>query len=135
MAARWQHEPTTAAADAGRDERGHTFEVALARVRAIVRDSGAAHARRDPEHPAIEAVGDDLARPPRILLTDLLAAGLTDCLNRLRPRFSVVRSRLSNAGESPANKPLCRREVRAAELRKFRLFGSGSGDDGRPVSQ
>jgi hypothetical protein len=52
------------------------LEPALARVEAIVPDSNAGRARRDPVHPAIEAVAENLTRPNRILLTELLAAGL-----------------------------------------------------------
>lgn len=57
-------------------ERGDTLEAALARVEAIAPDPEAGRARRDPVYPAIEAVAEDLARPTRILLTELLAAGL-----------------------------------------------------------
>jgi hypothetical protein len=57
-------------------ERGDTLEAALARVEAIVPDPEAGRAQRDPVHPAIEAFAEDLARPSRILLTELLAAGL-----------------------------------------------------------
>jgi hypothetical protein len=57
-------------------ERGDTLDRALARVEAIVPDPAAGRAQRDPVHPAIEAVAEDLARPTRILLTELLDAGL-----------------------------------------------------------
>jgi predicted nucleotidyltransferase len=57
-------------------ERGDTLERARARVEAITTDPGAGRARRDPVHPAIEPVADDLKRPSRILLTELLTAGL-----------------------------------------------------------
>jgi hypothetical protein len=55
----------------------HTLEAALACVGAIVPNPKPV-VRRDMEHSAIEAVGDDRARPAWILLTELLAAGLPD---------------------------------------------------------
>ena len=57
-------------------ERGDTLDRALARVEAIAPDPEAGRAERDPVHPAIEPVADELARPTRILLTELLTAGL-----------------------------------------------------------
>jgi len=57
-------------------QQGDTLLQALARVEAVTPDPTAGRAERDPVHPAIEAVADDLARPSRILLTELLAAGL-----------------------------------------------------------
>jgi hypothetical protein len=56
--------------------RGDTLAEALARVEAITRDPHAGRAQRDPVHPAIEPIADDLARPTRILLTELLEARL-----------------------------------------------------------
>jgi predicted nucleotidyltransferase len=57
-------------------ERGDTLDQALARVDAIAHDPEAGRAERDAVHPAIEPVAEDLARPTRILLTELLIAGL-----------------------------------------------------------
>jgi hypothetical protein len=57
-------------------ERGDTLDQALARVEAIAPDPEAGRAERDAVHPAIEPVAEDLARPTRILLTELLTAGL-----------------------------------------------------------
>ena len=57
-------------------ERGDTLDQVLARVEAIVPDPAAGRAQRDPVHPAIDPVAEDLARPTRILLTKLLDAGL-----------------------------------------------------------
>jgi len=57
-------------------ERGDTLDQALARVDAIAPDPEAGRAERDAVHPAIELVAEDLARPTRILLTELLDAGL-----------------------------------------------------------
>jgi hypothetical protein len=57
-------------------ERGDTLDQALARVEAIAADPEAGRAERDPVHSAIEPVAEDLARPTRILLTELLTAGL-----------------------------------------------------------
>jgi predicted nucleotidyltransferase len=57
-------------------ERGETLDQALSRIEAIVPDPEAGRAQRDPVHPAIEPVAADLARPTRILLTELLTAGL-----------------------------------------------------------
>jgi hypothetical protein len=57
-------------------ERGDTLERALARVEAIAADPEAGRAERDPVHPAIEPVAELLARPTRILLTELVMAGL-----------------------------------------------------------
>ena len=59
-------------------DRGDTFDDALARVEAIAPDSEAGRAERDPVHPAVEPVAGDLARPSRILLTELLKAGLLE---------------------------------------------------------
>lgn len=57
-------------------ERGDTLDQALARVAAIAADPEAGRAKRDRVHPTIEPVAEDLARPTRILLTELLSAGL-----------------------------------------------------------
>jgi predicted nucleotidyltransferase len=57
-------------------ERGDRLDQVLARVDAIAPDPGAGRAERDAVHPAIEPVADDLARPTRILLTELLTADL-----------------------------------------------------------
>ena len=82
---------------------GDTLAAALARVEAIVADPEAGRARRDPVHPAIEAVAEDLARPSKILLTELLAAGLLTIElidvadakeDELHDRRFVTRSRL-----------------------------------------
>jgi hypothetical protein len=56
--------------------RGDTLAEVLARVAAITPDPRAGRAQRDPVHPAIEPIADDLARPTRILLTELLEARL-----------------------------------------------------------
>jgi hypothetical protein len=57
-------------------QRGDTRDQSLARVAAIAPDPEAGRAERDPVHPAIEPVAEDLARPTRILLTELLTADL-----------------------------------------------------------
>jgi predicted nucleotidyltransferase len=57
-------------------ERGDTLDQALARIEAIAPDPEGGRAERDAVHPAIELVAEDLARPTRILLTELLDAGL-----------------------------------------------------------
>jgi len=57
-------------------QHGDPLDEALARVEAIAPDPTAGRAERDPVHPAIEPVADELARPTRILLTELFAAGL-----------------------------------------------------------
>jgi predicted nucleotidyltransferase len=57
-------------------EHGDTLDHALARIEAIAPDPEAGRAERDAVHPAIELVAEDLARPTRILLTELLDAGL-----------------------------------------------------------
>jgi predicted nucleotidyltransferase len=57
-------------------ERGDDLNAALARVSAIKPDPDAGRAQRDPVHPAIESVAEDLTRPTRILLTELITAGL-----------------------------------------------------------
>jgi hypothetical protein len=59
-------------------ERGDTLDQALARIDSIAPDPEAGRADRDPVHPAIEPIADDLARPTRILLSELLAEGLLD---------------------------------------------------------
>jgi predicted nucleotidyltransferase len=59
-------------------ERGDTLDVALARVNAIKADPAAGRAARDPMHPAIEPLAEDLARPSRILLTELAERGLIE---------------------------------------------------------
>lgn len=59
-------------------ERGDTLDQALARVASITPDPEAGRAERDPVHPTIEAVAEDLARPTRILLTELITAGLLE---------------------------------------------------------
>jgi predicted nucleotidyltransferase len=46
-------------------ERGDTLDQALARVAAIAPDPEAGRTERDPVHPAIEPVAEDLARPTR----------------------------------------------------------------------
>jgi hypothetical protein len=51
--------------------RGDTLDIALARVRAIEPDPDAGRADRDPVHPTLVRFVDDLARPSRILLTEL----------------------------------------------------------------
>jgi hypothetical protein len=51
------------------------------------------------------------------------------------PRFSVVRSYLSNDAENAANSRLCRGRAHIDKLRKFHEFHADSGDDGRPISQ
>jgi len=57
-------------------QRGDTLAGARARVDAIALDPAAARAERDPVHPAIEPVAEDLARPWRIMLSELITAGL-----------------------------------------------------------
>ena len=57
-------------------QRGDTRDQSLARVAAIAPDPEAGRAERDPVHPAIEPMAEDLARPTRILLTELLTADL-----------------------------------------------------------
>lgn len=57
-------------------ERGDPLPTALARVDAIAADPRAGRARRDPVHPALALVAEELARPNRILLSELLDAGL-----------------------------------------------------------
>jgi hypothetical protein len=57
-------------------QRGDTLAGASARVAAITPDPAAGRAERDPVHPAIEPVADDLARPSRIMLCELIAAGM-----------------------------------------------------------
>jgi hypothetical protein len=59
-------------------ERGDTLDQALARVASIMPDPKAGRAERDAVHPTIEALAEDLARPTRILLTELITAGLLD---------------------------------------------------------
>ena len=59
-------------------ERGDALDRALARIDSIAPDAEAGRADRDPVHPAIEPIADDLARPIRILLSELLAGGLLD---------------------------------------------------------
>lgn len=59
-------------------ERGDTLDQALARVASITPDPEAGRAERDPVHPAIEAVAEDLARPTRIMLTELITTGLLE---------------------------------------------------------
>jgi hypothetical protein len=57
-------------------QRGDTLAGVRARVDAIAPDPGAGPAERDPVHPAIEPVSEDLARPSRIMLSELVGAGL-----------------------------------------------------------
>jgi hypothetical protein len=57
-------------------QRGDTLAVARARVDTIAPDPAAGRAERDPVHPAIEPVAENLARPSRIMLSDLIGAGL-----------------------------------------------------------
>ena len=51
------------------------------------------------------------------------------------PRFSVVRSSLSNDAENAANSRLRRGQAHVCKLRKFHGFLADSGDEGRLVSQ
>lgn len=55
---------------------GDTLADARARVEAIAPDPAAGRAARDPVHPSIEPVAEDLARPSRIMLSELIGAGL-----------------------------------------------------------
>jgi hypothetical protein len=57
-------------------QRGDTVAAARARVAAITPDPAAGRAERDPVHPAIDVVADDLARPSRIMLSELIEAGM-----------------------------------------------------------
>jgi hypothetical protein len=57
-------------------QRGDTLAGARARVAAITPDPAAGRAERDPVNPAIEPVADDLARPSRIMLSELIEAGM-----------------------------------------------------------
>jgi hypothetical protein len=100
MAARWQHKPATAAADAGHRGRGDTLEAALATggrssltPNPVVREATWCN-------PAIEAVADDLARPTRILFTEMLAVGLRDYLNRRDHDFSGAAASLEPGRKS-----------------------------------
>ena len=56
-------------------QRGDQLEECLARISSIAEDRSAGRATRDPVHPALEPVIDDLARPSRILLTELASRG------------------------------------------------------------
>jgi hypothetical protein len=51
------------------------------------------------------------------------------------PRFSVVRSKRSNTGEFPANKPIYVSGALESDVRKFHSFTADSGDEGRLISQ
>jgi hypothetical protein len=56
-------------------ERGDSWAQTVVRVESIVENESAGRAARDPVHPALEAVIEDLARPSRILLTELATRG------------------------------------------------------------
>lgn len=57
-------------------QRADTLAGARARVAAIALDPAAGRAERDAVHPPIEPVAEDLARPSRIMLSELITAGL-----------------------------------------------------------
>ena len=59
-------------------ERGDTLAQALARIDAIAVSSDGGRAPRDPVHPTLEPVVEELARPTRILLTEMLSRGYID---------------------------------------------------------
>lgn len=56
-------------------QQGETLEEALERVHGIAVDPEAGRARRDPMHPSLEPVADELRRPSRIMLTELATHG------------------------------------------------------------
>ncbi|HEY1776855.1 MAG TPA: hypothetical protein VGG41_11905 [Solirubrobacteraceae bacterium] len=56
-------------------QRGDMLAQACARINAIAIVPSEGRAPRDPVHPTIEPVAEDLARPSRILLTELVAHG------------------------------------------------------------
>ncbi|HJS92988.1 MAG TPA: hypothetical protein VJ741_01905 [Solirubrobacteraceae bacterium] len=78
-------------------ERGDTLEQTVARVESIAEDESAGRAARDPVHPALEAVIDDLARPSRILLTELASRGYISA-------FATTGSSTKSAGSRTAGR-------------------------------
>jgi hypothetical protein len=83
-------------------ERGDTLADALKRIAAITPDPAAGRAERDPIHPTIEPVAEDLVRPSRIMLSELIAAGL----------LAIEVLDLADAAEKDIADPTYRRHVR-----------------------
>jgi hypothetical protein len=83
-------------------ERGDTLADVLERVEAITPDPAAGRAARDPVHSTIEGVAEDMARPSRIMLSELIAAGL----------LAVEVLDLPDAAETDISDPTYRRNVR-----------------------
>ncbi len=124
-------------------ERGDSLADSLARVEAINPDPAAGRAERDPVHPALEPVADDLVRPSHILLAELAAAELlaievVDLSDAVDADIADVayRDRVGQRWSNPAS-PLARAaraagrhlEARGVDLRGVVLMATGAADN------